>query len=276
VHRQLIGIRSNTSRLSFQDGKLEFLQSCGFNCVELSFNYEADQLDWRDTDLGSWFANEKSRLGLHFTAHCPDHLQLTHYEAETARASGEELAAIASGISRFGVDRAVVHADGGLELNGEPALRKKQKMNFIDNLRVLAETCREKRVKLLIETASTNRVRFTNHLDNILSVLEAVSSPWLGVCIDTNHLNLFMSPSAGIRQAGAWLGELHCSDNHGLKEEHLMLGDGIIDWMGIAQALDDTNCSAPIVLETNNEHGLTEKEFLVVVATRAREIFGAR
>ena len=110
-------------------------------------------------------------------------------------------------------------------------------------------------------------------LETILSVLKAVSSPWIGVCIDVNHLNLYMTPEEGIKKAGKLLGEVHCSDNHGQKEEHLLIGDGIINWAAVGNALQSIDFDGYIILETNNCYkDLSDAQFLSIAATKIKTI----
>jgi sugar phosphate isomerase/epimerase len=64
------------------------------------------------------------------------------------------------------------------------------------------------------------------------ALLEAIDSPRIGHCFDVGHWNLFKSVSMA-----EWFAELgdriihsHVHDNHGLRDDHLPLGDGMIDF----------------------------------------------
>lgn len=93
--------------------------------------------------------------------------------------------------------------------------------------------------------------------------------------VDVNHLNLSEDLPSAIRRAGNRIGEFHLSDNHGEKEEHLMLGEGTIDWESVAEAIAAINFDGAIVLETNT-FDRSEVPSLVVAAGHAVKSFAGR
>ncbi|NLT73630.1 MAG: sugar phosphate isomerase/epimerase [Chloroflexi bacterium] len=92
------------------------------------------------------------------------------------------------------------------------------------------------------------------HWVYILSLVERMAEPLLGVCVDTGHANLgdLLAPRA-IRMAGSRLLTLHLHDNHGQADDHLPPGRGNIDWTAVMEALRDVRYSGPLQLELTDQ-----------------------
>jgi sugar phosphate isomerase/epimerase len=67
---------------------------------------------------------------------------------------------------------------------------------------------------------------------HLCALLEKVDSPQLGVCLDVGHVNVFSSSSYGdwFAALGDRIGYMHVHDNHGTRDEHLVPGEGTVDW----------------------------------------------
>ena len=111
------------------------------------------------------------------------------------------------------------------------------------------------------------RLALENMVDTIWlldRVLEAVGddpeATNLGICIDTGHAR--MSHDAGRepvanyleRYAGQLL-HIHFHDNHGASDEHLVPGDGTIDWARVLRVLDGIGHTGTAVLEVHPVDG---------------------
>ena len=88
----------------------------------------------------------------------------------------------------------------------------------------------------------------------------------LGVCIDVGHANI--SRDAGgtretvsnyLERYAAQLVHLHLHDNGGLRDEHLIPGNGTIDWDRVFTALDRIGFAGTAVLE-NHQQGVAPRE----------------
>jgi len=88
----------------------------------------------------------------------------------------------------------------------------------------------------------------------------------LGVCIDVGHANI--SRDAGgaretvsnyLERYAAQLVHLHLHDNDGLRDEHLIPGNGTIDWDRVFTTLDRIGFAGTAVLE-NHQQGISPRE----------------
>jgi sugar phosphate isomerase/epimerase len=73
---------------------------------------------------------------------------------------------------------------------------------------------------------------FEERPDTLKELVEAVSSPNLRVCLDAGHINLYSA--VGMQEwftsLGPYIAELHIHDNFGVRDDHLPVGDGEIDF----------------------------------------------
>lgn len=244
----ILGIRSSslTPQRTPLDGEmLRRVTDAGFAALELNFNHPGNELDYRDATLGARLAREAAHLSLMLTAHGVDELCLTTLDAEAWAANVAETRRFIHGISVYGARSLVLHVCGTIGRTDDAPERRRQAL--IDALTALAPDCEATGISLLVETMTPGR--FTSSSANILSVIAAVGSPWVGMCLDTNHLNLSEDLPTAIRAAGPAIREFHLNDNHGEREEHLLPGDGAIDWPAVTTAIRDIDYTGLVIME---------------------------
>ncbi len=88
----------------------------------------------------------------------------------------------------------------------------------------------------------------------ISALVEAVNSPYFGWCYDTGHANAFgIKPDVllGLKRMPL---SLHVQDNHGTGgDEHLLPGDGTIDWKLFLEVLHRIGYRGDLVLEAHHQ-----------------------
>ncbi len=87
----------------------------------------------------------------------------------------------------------------------------------------------------------------------IETLMKRIEDKRVGVCLDIGHANYSRIP---IRQwfdeVGEWIGYIHLSDNAGLYDDHLPLGEGTIDWDEVNELWKKLNREETfITIETN-------------------------
>ena len=91
----------------------------------------------------------------------------------------------------------------------------------------------------------------------------------LGICVDVGHAHMVGMEGepavAFLREFRDRLVHLHLADNFGERDEHLVPGDGTIDWRAVAAELEGQGFSGYGALELNTEHARGS-------ALRAREL----
>ncbi len=90
---------------------------------------------------------------------------------------------------------------------------------------------------------------------NLLALIQAIDSPRLGHCFDTGHFNLFSQCSLDewFDKMGPYVREVHLHDNHGKKDDHLAIGEGIIDFDSLFNLLARRQIHPEFVLEAHSQ-----------------------
>jgi len=93
----------------------------------------------------------------------------------------------------------------------------------------------------------------------LLPLFENLKPHGVGFCLDTGHQAAFgQAPlSEWLDILGRHLGQVHLHDNHGLRDDHLALGQGTIDFQYLLTRLKDLSDTPPVVtLEPHTEEDL--------------------
>ena len=88
----------------------------------------------------------------------------------------------------------------------------------------------------------------------IARLVRAVDSERFGWCYDTGHANCFGYRPEVLMECAVPPMSLHLQDNHGdLRDEHLIPGDGTVDWAALIGALNAVGYAGDCVLEAHHQ-----------------------
>jgi len=92
------------------------------------------------------------------------------------------------------------------------------------------------------------------HAQTIARLVERVDSPWFGWCYDTGHAHAFHDSLDDFRNVCRAPLSLHIQDNHGDgRDEHLLPGDGTLDWSDFLRSLKEVGYCGDFVLEAHHQ-----------------------
>jgi len=122
---------------------------------------------------------------------------------------------------------------------------------FRQSIEALLSCAERERLILCIETVPYKPEVNERYADTaeVAAFVRSFASPSLKICVDVNHSNLNEDLGAAIANCAGLIGNVHVSDNHGRREEHLPPGEGIIDFPGAFGALLRAGYSGPLNLE---------------------------
>jgi len=104
--------------------------------------------------------------------------------------------------------------------------------------------------------------------DAILRLMDAVNNPNFGAVLDTGHLHAQKEIlPLSVEKLGRKIFYVHVADNEGLRNDHLPLGEGNIDWEGVFISLKKHEFSRYVGIDIGRIENLDEgiirsKEFL--------------
>jgi sugar phosphate isomerase/epimerase len=86
----------------------------------------------------------------------------------------------------------------------------------------------------------------------IARTVQSLAHPGLGMCLDVGHAQTWCLNDVprAIRTAGTWLRSCHLHDNIGVSDAHLCIGDGILPWHAVLEALSDVGYRGPLLCES--------------------------
>ena len=87
----------------------------------------------------------------------------------------------------------------------------------------------------------------------VAALVREVNSPAFGWCFDTGHANCFGFRPDVLRECAVPPASLHLQDNHGTSDEHLIPGEGTIDWDGTLDVLAEIGYAGDCVLEAHHQ-----------------------
>ena len=113
--------------------------------------------------------------------------------------------------------------------------------------------------------------------ENIADLVKAVDSPQFGWCYDTGHANAFGRSYDALKDVSHVPVSLHIQDNHANgRDDHLIPGDGNIDWYGFMKVLKSIGYPGEFVIEAHHQTLEMEDDkrdpFLAELLRRAREL----
>jgi sugar phosphate isomerase/epimerase len=118
--------------------------------------------------------------------------------------------------------------------------------NALESLLHVDRGCEELGVRLAIETPLPHLVG--GHPDEMAWLLERLPAG-VGLCLDIGHAHLGRSIGAFINVAGDRLMHVHMHDNRGTHDDHLIPGEGLIDWCEVFDGLRRVGYAGALILE---------------------------
>lgn len=86
--------------------------------------------------------------------------------------------------------------------------------------------------------------------DEFTDLFRRIRSPYLGLALDVAHCHLLPGGAAGfIRAFPDRIQAVQLSDNRGMVDEHLTIGDGTVDFPGVLKLLSGIEFLGPLIIE---------------------------
>lgn len=150
------------------------------------------------------------------------------------------------GAAMLGVPWITFHPSGHPDFSPET-----EAQNLKDNIeyyKPLVEAAEKYKVGIALENMSS-RLCKAEHLNQMV---DALDSPFVGICWDTGHAHIAKQPQAeSIRLMGHRLHALHIQDNDGISDHHMPPHFGTIEWDPLMAALREINYPGDFTFEAH-------------------------
>lgn len=118
------------------------------------------------------------------------------------------------------------------------------------------------RIKRLVDKAEVLNINIAlenlRRPDYLDFVFDSINSERLGFCYDSGHENCYSKGTDLFVKYGSKLKALHLHDNDGSDDQHMLPGEGSVDWETFALKLCRIGYSGNITLEVRNEFSKAE------------------
>jgi len=249
---------------------LLILNGCGWTAFEISIEHlkEIETSDTPDTIIENALRYAED-LGLSFPQSHP-HLRanVSSFDETERRADIDRIIHHMEISAKLGVKTVTIHPG---RFFGEPTDEEAARVRELNvaGFREIRQKAEELDLTISIENLGRHLPRTAAEL---LDLIDAIDRPGIGVTFDTSHANMAgIDMPAAIRELGERLTAVHISDNHGENDEHLIPGDGKIDWPPIMEALRDVGFGGTLNFEIPGVCHL-DPAFRKLKARHAREV----
>lgn len=82
-------------------------------------------------------------------------------------------------------------------------------------------------IDLVLENITADDANMGRTPEELKKILDEFD---LGLCLDTGHVNLCWDAPRTLKKMAKYIRQIHINDNNGVKDEHLPVGEGKIDW----------------------------------------------
>lgn len=149
---------------------------------------------------------------------------------------------------KTGIEKIVFHTQYN-PLLGFEAYKKEWLENSIGFFTELIGKIGDSPITLLLENM------FESDPELMFQLLEAINSPHMRVCLDVGHVQVYsdLPHSHWIERLSSYIKYIHLSDNGGKIDDHLALGQGVVDFPGIFRLLEKHGVKPDFCVEMNCE-----------------------
>ncbi len=243
-----------TGELADFERELKQLKEIGFDCIDYQgfVNTQTPLYEMSEADFERYLTAQKrivDKSGPEISqVHGPWRSHKCYMTEEGRKAELDYAIKAVRGCAILGCDRMVMHpvmAQGRIDVDHE-ALKSVNRAFFLR----LCEVGKEYGVVICLENMPfpcqcLARPRQT------LEFVRSFDSEWLRVCLDTGHCAVLgLSAGDSVRLIGKeYLWALHVHDNDGLRDRHLPMRDGVLDWTDFGNALQEIGFEGTLSLE---------------------------
>ncbi len=234
---------------------LDRVSRAGFRLVEIFCARQ--HMDYRSRnqtlDLAAWFSSNELKLhSMHMPMYRDEEWGKSGPQAKISIAEIEkgrrvdavdEIKRALEIAESMPFDYAILH----LGSSGEDFDQRKMDaaMSSIEHLRLFG---RQRGVSLLLEN-TPNELSAPARLVHLMNQLRF---PDLGFCFDSGHARMAGDPLETWEKMEPYVRSTHLHDNNGLKDDHLLPGEGSIDWTALGGAMRKASHDFPWMLEIHD------------------------
>lgn len=132
---------------------------------------------------------------------------------------------------------------------------------LVDSLKRLSDYAARRAIRLALEPADRYETDLVQNTEQANRLLQEVGSDNLGVVLDVGHSQIVgEDPAAAVRALGPTLFHVHIDDTHGQRDDHLIPGQGIVDFGSFFAALKEVGYAGFLTAELSFNYTVAPDE----------------
>lgn len=250
-----IGLSTGIAYRGPIEGVLPYVSDCGFRAIEVCTAREHFRFDDPGAVADARRSLDERRLRVH-SLHAPfgHELNLTGTDAELRRYTLERLTLAADALQALGGRLYVIHP-GGEDQRWVWERQERLDLSVMGLTRVWEE-CRRRDLTLIVETPLPHLLG--GQMEDLSWIMERLPDEGVGMCLDTSHTALGGCLFEAIERFGRRLLHVQASDNRGHTDDHLVPGEGVIDWPRVLSSLERVGYDGVFMLEVTGHGNVAE------------------
>jgi len=173
------------------------------------------------------------------------------FTAEARKKAIDEMNLAIETAATIGARIVIVHS-GNMLTNSLDGFEKNRRIETcIQSLKIISETAKKKNVRLALENLLGGMV--AGEAWQLEQIVGALDKDVVGVCVDVSHASLCKELDKLLKTFAGRVIAVHISDNHGKMDDHLIPGEGMLDFVKIARKLKEINYKGVFTLEVLGE-----------------------
>jgi sugar phosphate isomerase/epimerase len=125
---------------------------------------------------------------------------------------------------------------------------------LLDSITTLVEYAEERNIKIAIENVQSDKESYWEEAigktaEEIMEILKEINAKNVGVTFDVGHANTVGNSDDFAAKLAPYMINVHLHDNDGTRDQHLVIGEGKINFPKILHTLKGAGYAGPLVLE---------------------------
>jgi len=229
---------------------ISYLDENGVEAIECGYQYFVESNNQSLKNLSKALADSGKKI---WSVHAPfgRELNLSSRDGEVRAKTLEINQRLLQKVAIAGVEVVVVHP--GVADDNEENLQTMSSL-IVESLKELVVVAEQEGVKLALENMLPKHPGSDG--EELLKMIQQISSPWLGVCFDSGHAHVAGDMKKHFETLKDSIITFHIQDNDGTRDMHLQPGYGTTNWGDFADVLRTMNFTDPIVIEAGSWGGV--------------------
>jgi sugar phosphate isomerase/epimerase len=231
---------------------IAFAHQHGFQGVEITCDYPRGPLDYSHETI-SQMATLAEKLDMPLQVHAPyRNLRLADINPRIREASVQSVKDGIDFAHQISARIVTMHLGNTAKILRNQFYMHIRKALF-DSITTLVKYAEVPNVTLAIENVPLGRSAWEEAIGQkakeIIDIIKEVKAKNIGVTFDVGHANTVSDPVNFATELAPYVVKIHLHDNDGSIDQHLIIGEGKIDFLEILSTFKRVSYSGPLVLE---------------------------